>query len=543
MHGLMEDAPLGVPSPLVELRDKIVAFFDRLFVDREIFIRGRGKVVYVTLSRQVQAIALACAAGLLAFLTLSGGGLMWQSQKLDSQQAEIDQAKAAYAGLMGEVGRYQQQFTEISRELDESQALMQGLSAFGPEEETAQLVSEGLKRAGDARIALETKLAEFEMDVNKIVGRNISLNGQLVMLKSVLEDNRHIQEVIESQRQGLKLELENSAEKFNRLKGKNKALAVKLTTLEDSLRESNGRIRALTTERDALSDELGVLTDRFAKHDARESELLGRIAMLSAQSDQVRAAHENLLDERESLVGRADTAETRLGQLQRAQTVLFARLRERTELTVASIEQTLATTGLDVDQLIARVAKDTPGSGGPFVPAAPTRDGHDGVLQVASTSPVALFDFHMTRWEAMQRLLEAMPLTPPLDHFWVSSKFGKRKDPVNGRVALHAGIDLSAQPGTRVMSTSPGRVTFAGWKGNYGRFIEIDHGYGLKTRYAHLRRIDVEVGQEVGHREVIGLLGNSGRSTGPHVHYEIVLDGKPQDPMNFLKAGRHVFKG
>jgi murein DD-endopeptidase MepM/ murein hydrolase activator NlpD len=84
---------------------------------------------------------------------------------------------------------------------------------------------------------------------------------------------------------------------------------------------------------------------------------------------------------------------------------------------------------------------------------------------------------------------------------------------------------------------------FAGRKGSYGRLVEIDHGFGIRTRYAHLKSILVEVGQTVGYRDKIGKLGTSGRSTGPHVHYEILVDGKPYDPMNFLKAGRYVFKG
>jgi murein DD-endopeptidase MepM/ murein hydrolase activator NlpD len=94
-----------------------------------------------------------------------------------------------------------------------------------------------------------------------------------------------------------------------------------------------------------------------------------------------------------------------------------------------------------------------------------------------------------------------------------------------------------------VYATAPGVVTVASAQNDYGRLVEIDHGMGFKTRYAHLNKILVRVGQKVEYRDNIGLLGNSGRSTGPHLHYEIAHNGRPVDPMRFLKAGKYVYKG
>ena len=84
---------------------------------------------------------------------------------------------------------------------------------------------------------------------------------------------------------------------------------------------------------------------------------------------------------------------------------------------------------------------------------------------------------------------------------------------------------------------------FAGRKGRYGKLIEIDHGFGIRTRYAHLLKISVRVGQQIVHRQEIGQVGSTGRSTGPHVHYEIRFEGKPLNPRKFIMAGRYVFKG
>jgi murein DD-endopeptidase MepM/ murein hydrolase activator NlpD len=139
--------------------------------------------------------------------------------------------------------------------------------------------------------------------------------------------------------------------------------------------------------------------------------------------------------------------------------------------------------------------------------------------------------------------MRSLPITAPLDNYYTTSGFGRRTDPFNGNVALHEGLDLVSNVGAEVLATAPGTVIFAGWQGEYGRLVEIDHGLGITTRYAHLKAISVEVGETVDYRDQIGLLGSSGRSTGPHVHYEVRFNDRPFNPMNFLKAGRYVFKG
>src|SRR3546814_10199280 len=94
----------------------------------------------------------------------------------------------------------------------------------------------------------------------------------------------------------------------------------------------------------------------------------------------------------------------------------------------------------------------------------------------------------MSRWEKLQVVLRSMPLNAPLDHYTVGSLFGTRKDPFNGKLAVHEGLDFSAPLGSAVLATAPGKVVFAGRKGSYGRMVEIDHGFGIRTRYAHLKR-------------------------------------------------------
>jgi murein DD-endopeptidase MepM/ murein hydrolase activator NlpD len=132
-----------------------------------------------------------------------------------------------------------------------------------------------------------------------------------------------------------------------------------------------------------------------------------------------------------------------------------------------------------------------------------------------------------------------LPISAPLKSFKIGSPFGEREDPINGREAFHSGLDLDAPYMSPVYATAPGIVTYAGYRGEYGKMVEIDHGHGISTRYAHLHRYTVSVGQHVAAHAEIGLLGTTGRSTGPHVHYEVLVNGEPQNPAKFLQLG-HV---
>ncbi len=143
---------------------------------------------------------------------------------------------------------------------------------------------------------------------------------------------------------------------------------------------------------------------------------------------------------------------------------------------------------------------------------------------------------HLQRLSAF---LGKMPLAPPVAQMTMSSPFGYRPDPWTGAREFHVGIDLRGPEGTPVYATAPGIVRFAGCETGYGEIVELDHGYGLSTRYSHLNRILVRPGQAVALHQVIGLMGNTGWSTGPHLLYETRLDGAPQNPLNFLKVSEN----
>lgn len=198
---------------------------------------------------------------------------------------------------------------------------------------------------------------------------------------------------------------------------------------------------------------------------------------------------------------------------------------------IAEAQRSLQHLGLDPDRLTAGTSK---GQGGPFVPAPGSAAADPGLDHLIE---------RMQRWDGMKVAMQKVPLVAPLHAHWeLNSPFGARNDPLNQRSGIHEGIDMGATYGTPVYATGSGIVRLAAPYDRYGNTIDIDHGNGLMTRYAHLSKIKVQVGQKVTRSTVIGLLGNSGRSTGAHLHYEVRVADTPRDPLRFISAGRDAPK-
>ena len=192
--------------------------------------------------------------------------------------------------------------------------------------------------------------------------------------------------------------------------------------------------------------------------------------------------------------------------------------------------------GLDMAQLEAATPRAP--MGGPFVAVK--------LAANAGTFERQLYRINITRAqvERLNRTLALVPYRKPvIGEVEFTSGFGVRSDPFLGRPAMHTGLDFRAAMGDPVRATANGKVVSAGWSGGYGRMIEIDHGNGLSTRYGHLSEIGVKVGDQIKIGQVIGEVGSTGRSTGPHLHYETRIDGEAVDPQKFLRAGVRLAAG
>jgi murein DD-endopeptidase MepM/ murein hydrolase activator NlpD len=191
----------------------------------------------------------------------------------------------------------------------------------------------------------------------------------------------------------------------------------------------------------------------------------------------------------------------------------------------------------------ARVLEQ-PGMGGPLVEVNLTSSAAAAAAHEADPFKRRIYEVEARLQEAQQyeNAIHALPLGSPVDvpDFRETSGFGYRSDPFNRKTAFHEGADLAAYYGAPIISTAPGTVTFAGTKGGYGRVVEVDHGGGFRTRYGHLNSITVKAGSAIAIGQKLGTMGSTGRSTGPHLHYEIYFRGKSYDPIKFLRAGKHV---
>lgn len=138
--------------------------------------------------------------------------------------------------------------------------------------------------------------------------------------------------------------------------------------------------------------------------------------------------------------------------------------------------------------------------------------------------------------EKAKSIIELKRHTPSIwpTHGYISSGFGYRRHPIRKSIMFHKGIDIANCPGTKVYATADGVIDFAGWQSGYGKYISVNHGYGIKTKYGHLQKILVEVGQEVRRGELIGTVGNSGESTGPHLQYEVRVLNNPVNPLKYI---------
>lgn len=185
----------------------------------------------------------------------------------------------------------------------------------------------------------------------------------------------------------------------------------------------------------------------------------------------------------------------------------------------------------------------------PGVVAAADRSAMGGPLIPMVTGPgnrldprFARFGASLARMSAMEHALIRIPNTLPASLDYISSGFGYRIDPFTGGGAFHAGLDFRGPVGAPILAAAAGTVSFTGAKQGYGNCVEISHGNGLLTRYAHMSRIVARVGQAVGPGRLIGAIGSSGRSTGPHLHFEVRIADRPVDPRPFLEAMPHVFQ-
>ncbi len=319
-----------------------------------------------------------------------------------------------------------------------------------------------------------------------------------------------------------------------------------LLSSEDSRREMEtgievvqATLRRAMQEREAARDEAAVLTaaldgDTSGIAGRRSSvEASGTVDLLGEALAQTAAERDLIAADAHFAIEHAAEMELELRLLEDKTDAIFRQLEEAMTVSVEPLDRMFRAAGLNPDDLLAAARRGYSGTGGPLTPFQfSTRGGAtDPETERANAILGGLDRINLYRIAA-----ERAPFAVPVhDSYRFTSGFGQRW----GR--MHNGTDFAAPTGTPIYAPADGVVTFAGWSSGYGRLVKIQHEFGVETRYAHQNRIRVEVGQRVSRGDRIGDIGNSGRSTGPHLHYEIRVGGRPVNPMIYIRAGQDVF--
>jgi len=257
------------------------------------------------------------------------------------------------------------------------------------------------------------------------------------------------------------------------------------------------------------------------------------LAETAAERDQIEADAQSALDERDAL-------ELELRLMDERNDQIFRQLEEAMEISVEPLDKMFRSAGMPTDRILEQVRRGYSGQGGPLTPLSLSTRGEEPSREEVRANELLK---QMDQLNLYRLAAQKAPFAAPVNQNLVrrSSGFGYRRDPKTGGRRLHKGADFAGRTGTDIYATADGVVTHAGWQSGYGKLVTIKHAFGIETKYAHNSNLRVKVGQRVSRGDHIADMGNTGRSTGTHLHYEVRVNGQPVNPMIYIKAARNVF--
>lgn len=317
-----------------------------------------------------------------------------------------------------------------------------------------------------------------------------------------------------------------------------------VSQMQSQLLTSQTRLRELESGMGAVQASLhdAVVARNLATKDTPEAEADASrneefsVALDIISGELKQAADSRLKAERESAEAKKEVEEIAMerDRIVARQNEIFTEIEDALAVSTEPLDQVFRKVGLNSEDILRTIRRDYSGTGGPLDTAGVSTRGNANITEDEARAQEILIslDKITTYRIAMDKIPLAMPVKSA---FRYTSPYGARW----GR--RHEGVDLAAPSGTSIFSTADGVVVHAGWMNGYGNLIKIQHQLGTETRYGHLSKIRVKVGQKVSRGALIGDMGNTGRSTGSHLHYEVRVDGRAVDPMSFIKAAQNVF--
>ncbi|MEM7721572.1 MAG: M23 family metallopeptidase [Pseudomonadota bacterium] len=339
------------------------------------------------------------------------------------------------------------------------------------------------------------------------------------------------------------------------------ALAMdQVAEMQVRLLASEERRRELETAVDVIQ---GTLRDTILERDMARAEVADMRTEMTAELGSPQTVASQMRDMSRTIAFLTEALETTAGQRDHGATMVaeaateidrlqfeaalqqerqervFRQIEDAVAVSMEPLDRMFSSAGLSTDQIIGSVRSAYDGQGGPLMPITMSSSGEEpDAMSLRANEVLAALDEMNVRRIAAEQLPFTMPVA---GSYRFTSGFGYRRDPFNGSRRLHAGADFAGSRGTPIVAGADGVVIATGRQRGYGLMVEIRHSQGFTTRYAHLSRIRVSEGERVSRGEQIGDMGNTGRSTGTHLHYEVRRNGTPVDPMTFITAGRDVF--
>lgn len=348
-------------------------------------------------------------------------------------------------------------------------------------------------------------------------------------------------------------EAQASQERFSVAMREVSAMQSRLLASEERRRELETAVEVIQTTLRRVMAERDDARDRVAALQSETETGTGTVQTAAEQQEQLERTVDYLAqalaraaDERDDAVDFAEAAEDEIDTLHYEQALadernerIFAQIEQAVEMSMTPLQNMFESAGLSPDRLVSQMRASYDGQGGPLRPITMSSRGEDpDPVSMRANEVLSQLDMMNLHRMAAERLPFSRPV---FASYRLSSTFGYRNDPFNGGRRLHSGVDMAGPTGTPIHATANGVVSFAGRQSGYGLIVVIDHAAGFETRYAHMSRIRVTEGQRVSRGDRIGDMGSTGRSTGPHLHYEVRTGDTPRNPMNYITAGRDVF--
>jgi len=476
---------------------KKISMFERAFAPRQIIVSTDGQPIYLHIGTKAQIAALtscvsaiAIIVGLTLHTSAQNDAIGYQNKQLTLLQDKVRDVSShllySRANLTLTKSELDQQYARLENILNERRNL----------ETTLQTATANLEQKNHDITNRDQYARDLENRINMLSTRLSHTNTRSEELSlKITKINKALYQTTEER----DLHAEGKLIAQKRLSSLNRELQIFQSTKDEIYNElQSTRKRLSTFEKDRIEKEKAV----------------------------------------ESLVGQVKNLEGRISTISRENKGLIARVQQQAEQGIDALSETITLTGLNPDVVLSM--DNVEGKGGPFYGYSNSQD----LLEIEQRyyKDAQKMEASLVKWTTLNALLKNIPLAKPVDSGYITSSYGKRRDPITKKRGFHSGVDISGPKNSSILATAPGKVIFVGRNGAYGLMVEIDHGQGFKSKYGHLKKTHVKKGQEVDFRTKVGTMGSTGRSTGRHVHYEVIYNGENQSPEKFFKAGNYAFK-